>query len=106
MRVYGEQRMHLLGREKTELKVERVANGERGVKSQIVLLSPFTKQRRQFAFLITFCNNQRRQMASTDFELQYSKKEQTMLDVIYIDRTALCVYVIYNLMLFILFFFE
>ena len=45
-------------------------------------------------------------MASTDFELQYSKKkEQTMLQVIYIDRITLCVYVIYTLILLILFFF-
>ena len=55
-------------------------------------------------FLVTFCNNQRCQMMSTDFELQYSKKkEQTMLHVIYIDRTTLCVYVIYSLLLFIVF---
>ena len=30
MRINGEQRMHFLGRERTELKVERVANRERG----------------------------------------------------------------------------
>ena len=29
MQVHGEQRMHFLGRERTELKVERVANRER-----------------------------------------------------------------------------
>ena len=29
MRINGEQRMHFLGRERTELKVERVANRER-----------------------------------------------------------------------------
>ena len=70
-------------------------------------LNPLPTKDANWRFLITFFNNQRRQMASTDFELQYSKKkEQTMLQVIYIDRTTLCVYVIYSLILLILFFFE